>query len=101
MTSPIGVETALLGTSAAMEAAGAGTMTGTTAGAAPEITAVLPPGADGASAAFAAALNARGAETLALMADLTTVRALFADTIGVSGLSYAAVDGINQAMLAF
>jgi PE family len=100
MTVPIGVDPALLGMSAAVETAGAGSMAGASGAAAPEITAVLPPGADGASVAAAEGLNARGAATVGLMADLTTVRSLFADTIGVNGVSYAAVDAINQATLA-
>jgi PE family len=101
MTVPIGVDPALLGLSAAVENAGAGSMAGAAGAAAPEITAVQPPGADGASVAAAEGMNARGAATMGLMADLTTVRSLFADTIGINGVSYAGVDLINQATLAF
>jgi PE family len=100
MTGPIGVNPALLGLSSAIETAGAAAMAGVTGSAAPTMTMVLPPGADPTSAAAAAGLNARGAAALAVMADLTTVRALFAQTVGVNGVSYAAVDAINQASLA-
>jgi PE family protein len=96
----IGVDAPLLGLSSAIQGATAGTMAGTTAGAAPEVTAVLPPGGDGASAAAAAGLSARGAAAIAMLTDLTTSHALFADTVGVSGLSYTAQDGINQVALA-
>jgi len=90
----------LLGMSAAVENAGAASMAGAAGAASPEIAAVLPPGLDGASVAAAEGLNARGAATMGLMADLTTVRSLFAETIGANGVGYAAVDGINQATLA-
>ena len=48
------------------------------AGAAGPVSAILPPGAEDASAAAAAAFVARGAETEAMLAQLTVVRALFA-----------------------
>ena len=101
MTVPIGVDPALLGLSAAVENAGASSMAGASGAAAPEFSAVLPPGADGASVAAGEGLNARGAATMGLMSDLTTVRSLFADTIGMNGVGYAGVDLINQATLAF
>jgi hypothetical protein len=100
MTVPIGVSPELLGLSSAVEAAGAGTMAGATGGTAPEMTCVLPPGNDAASIAVADALVMRGAAAVGMMTDLTTVRGLFAGTIGANGAGYAAVDGINQAMLA-
>jgi hypothetical protein len=95
----IGVDAPLLGLSSAIQGAGAGSMAGTTAGAAPEVTAVLPPGGDAASAAAAAGLSARGAATIAMLTELTTGHALFADTVGVSGVSYAAQDSISQVAL--
>ena len=100
MTVPIGVNPAPLGLSAGIETAGAGTLAGATGAAAPAITAVLPPGGDAASAAASAGLNARGAETVAMTTELTTMGSLFADTVGVNGIGYAEVDGINEAALA-
>jgi hypothetical protein len=35
-----------------------------------------------------------------MLTELTTSHGLFADTVGVSGVSYAAQDGINQVALA-
>lgn len=100
MSGIIGVDSPLLGLAAAIEAAGSGVMGGAAAGAAPTVAAVLPPGGDVASAAAAAGLSARGAAALAMMTELATVRSLFASTIGVNGVSYAAQDAINQATLA-
>jgi len=37
---------------------------------------------------------------VAMMTELTTMGSLFADTVGVNGIGYAAVDGINEATLA-
>ena len=73
---------------------------GTMAGAAGPVTAILPPGAEDASAAAAAAFVARGAETEAVLAQLTAIRAMFAETVGASGVAYTAMDGINEATLA-
>ena len=78
----IGVDAPLLGLSSAIQGATAGTMAGTTAGAAPEVTAILPPGGDAASAAAAAGLSARGAAAVAMLTELTGGHALFADTVG-------------------
>jgi hypothetical protein len=100
MAGLIGVDAPLLGLSSAIQGATAGSMAGTTVGAAPEVTAILPPGGDAASAAAAAGLSARGAAAVAMLTELTTGHSLFADTIGVSGLSYTAQDGINQVALA-
>ena len=44
-------------------------------------------------------MSARGATTIAMLTELTTGHALFADTVGVSGVSYAAQDGISQVAL--
>jgi hypothetical protein len=100
MTVPIGVSPELLGLSSAMETAGAGTMAGATGATAPEMTCILPPGNDAASIAAADALMVRGGAAVGMMSDLTTVRGLFAATIGANGAGYAAVDAINQATLA-
>jgi hypothetical protein len=101
MTSPLMLINApVVAGSAAVEDAGAATMSGTMAGAAGPVTAVLPPGAEDASAAAAAAFSARGAETVAMLTQLTTVRALFAQTMASSAAGYTAVDGINEATLA-
>jgi len=96
----IGVDAPLLGLSSAIQGATAGTMAGTTAGAAPEVTAILPPGGDAASAAAAAGLSARGAAAVAMLTELTGGHALFADTVGTSGVSYTAQDAINQVAVA-
>jgi hypothetical protein len=100
MSGIIGVDPALLGLSSAIQGATAGAMAGTTAGAAPEVTMVLPPGGDAASAAAAGGLSARGAATVAMLTALTTGHGLFADTVGVSGISYSAQDAIQQVALA-
>jgi hypothetical protein len=86
--------------SAATEAGGAATMGGTMAGAAAPISAIMPPGAEDASAAAVAAFVARGAETAAMMAQLSMVRGLFASTMATSAAGYTAVDLINEATLA-
>jgi hypothetical protein len=100
MTVPIGVSPELLGLSSAIETAGAATMAGTTGATAPEMTCVVPPGSDAASIAASDALVLRGTAAVGMMADLTTVRGLFAAAIGANGAGYAAVDAVNQAMLA-
>jgi PE family len=100
MSGPIGVDAPLLGLSSAIQGSTAATMAGTTVGAAPEVCTVLPPGGDAASAAAASGLSARGAAAVAMLAELTTGHGLFADTVGVSGLSYTAQDGINEVALA-
>lgn len=99
MTAPMGIDAPVVATAAATETAGAGTMAGTTAGAAAPITAVVSPGVEDASIAAAAGFVARGAETDAMMAQLTTVRGLFAETMAASGLAYTATDALNQAAL--
>lgn len=100
MTSPLLVNSPLLAAAAAFEDSGAATMGGTMAGAAGPVTGVLPPGAEDASAAAAAAFVAHGAATDALLSQLTTIRGLFAGTVGASGAAYAATDAINEATLA-
>jgi hypothetical protein len=96
----IGVDPALLGLSSVIQGATAGAMAGTTAGVAPEVTMVLPPGGDTASAAAAGGLSARGAAAIAMLTELTTDHGLFADTVGASGISYSAQDAVNQVALA-
>jgi hypothetical protein len=100
MTVPLLINSPLLAMSSATEDAGVATMGGTMAGAAGPVTAILPPGAEDASAAAAAAFVARGAETEAMLAQLTAVRALFAQTIAASGVAYTAMDALNEATLA-
>lgn len=95
MTLPILVDPALLGTAAATESAGAASIAGASAAAAPTITAVLPPGIDEVSVGAAAALNARGAATTGVLAEFTAMRGMFADNVGVSGASYAGVEIAN------
>jgi PE family protein len=96
---PMMINAPVLATSSATEAAGAATMGGTMAGAAAPVTAILGPGTEDASLAAQAAFIARGAETTAMLAQLTTVRGLFAATVGTSGVAYEAVDAINDATL--
>ena len=95
----IGVDPAMLAASAGAESAGAASMAAAMGSAGPLVCSVLPPGGDVPSAAAAAGLNARGAATEAMMAELVGMRALFGDTIGVNGVSYAATDTIGQAIL--
>ena len=97
MTLPISVDPALLGVSAATETAGAASMEGAGAGAAPAISAVLPAGSDSVSAAAAAALNARGAATMGALTEFVAMRQLFATTVGVNGASYAGQEALNVA----
>jgi len=99
MTAPIGVDAPVVGTAAAVEAAGAGTMAGTTAGAAAPMCGTVGPGCEDASIEAGLGFAARGAETGALMAQLTTVRDLFAATMASSGVAYEATDALNQASL--
>lgn len=75
-------------------------MGGASAGAAPIMTAVLPPGADAASMMLAAAASARGAAAVAMLSELTATRAAFGATVGANGLAYSAADAANQAILA-
>lgn len=94
----IGVDPAVLAMSAGIENAGAASMAAATAASAPMCT-VVPPGTDAPSAAAAGGLNARGAATQAMMSELVAMRALFGDTVGVNGVSYAAVDAVSQATM--
>jgi len=100
MTLPVMVAPEVLAFGSANENAGAATMAAATGATGPEMTAVLPPGADGASIAAADALIGHGATAIGMMSNLTVVRTMFAETIGVNGVSYEAVDAINQASLA-
>ncbi|MDG4667961.1 PE domain-containing protein [Mycobacterium sp. 236(2023)] len=100
MADLMGVNPALLALQSAIESSGVGTQFASTAGAAPVVCAVLPPGGDGASAAAAAGLCARGAAAVAMLSEITTGRALFADTVAVSGISYVAQDVANMGNLA-
>jgi hypothetical protein len=100
MTMPIMVIPEVLGSGAATEVAGVAAMAGAAGATGPDMTAVLPPGLDGASLAAADALIGRGAAAIGMMTDLTVVRSLFAAAIGANGVGYAAADAINQAALA-
>ena len=99
MTSPLLINAPALGVASAVENAGVATMGGTGAGAAGPVTAVVGPGIEDASAAAAAGFSARGVETMAMLGQLTAVRALFAETIATSGAAYTATDAINNALL--
>jgi hypothetical protein len=74
MTGPVLVNAPLVAMASAVETSGAATMAGTSAGAAGPVTAILPPGAEDASAAAAAGFVARGAETMAMMTQLGALR---------------------------
>ena len=95
----IGVDPAMLVVSAGVENAGAESMAAAMGSAGPLVCSVLPPGGDTVSAAAVAGMDARGVATEAMMAQLVAMRALFGDTIGVNGASYAATDTIGQAIL--
>jgi hypothetical protein len=100
MTGFIGVLAPTLGMQAATETAGVSTMAGVDGAAAAVTCAVLPPSIDDAGVALAAAINARGAATQAMMAQLMATRAMYAATVGVSGISYTATDVVTQTTLA-
>ncbi|MFZ0835096.1 MAG: PE family protein [Mycobacterium sp.] len=89
------VDPALLGAAASTETAGAATMASASAAASPAIGGVMPAGVDSVSVRAAAVLNARGAETIAILADYVAMRGLFAGAIGSSGATYSTVEGIN------
>ena len=89
------VDPALLGVAASTETAGTASMAAASTAGAPAISGVMPPGTDSVSVRAAAALNARGAETSAILADYIAMRGMFAGAIGSSGATYSAVEGIN------
>ena len=94
------VDPALLGVATTTETAGAATMASAGAAASPAISGVMPPGTDSVSVRAAVVLNARGAETTAILADYIAMRGLFAGAIGSSGATYSTVEGINAATAA-
>lgn len=100
MSAPIMVNSPLLAASSAFEQGGAATMGGTMAAAQAPVTAVLPPGSEDASVAAAAGFAAHGVLTGAVLTQLTTVRELFAATMGTSAVAYSAMDALNEATLA-
>jgi PE family len=91
------VDPALLGVAASTETAGTASMAAASAAAAPAIAGVMPPGSDSVSVRAATALDARGAETSAILAEYIAMRGMFAGAIGSSGATYSAVEGINAA----
>jgi hypothetical protein len=99
MTSPVTVLAPALAMQAATESAGVATMAGADGAAAALTCAVLPPSIDDCGVALAAAVNARGAATQAMMAQLMAARAAYAATVGVSGVSYTATDVVTETML--
>src|ERR1700754_1656803 len=99
MFSPLLINAPKVGVASGIENAGSGTMAGTGAGAAGPVTAILPPGAEDASALAAAVFGARGTETMAMLTQLVMVRGLFAETMGTSAAAYVATDVINDATL--
>jgi hypothetical protein len=99
MTLPISVDPALLGSASAVEGAGAATMAGVGAGAAPAITAVLPAGVDSVSTLASTVLSQRGAATIAALTEYVTQRQMFASTVGLSGASYGLTELLNTVAL--
>lgn len=99
MTSPLLINAPALGVLSAVETAGTATMAGTGAGAAFPVCSVTGPGAEDASLALMPVFNGRGAETMAMLSQLTMVRGLFAGTVAASGCAYTATDAIGQATL--
>ncbi|HZA10650.1 PE family protein [Mycobacterium sp.] len=95
MTLPILVDPALLGVSAGVEHAGTATMAAASGVATPVISTVLPAGADAVSIGAAEALNARGAATAGALTEFVAMREMFADTLGLSGVSYALREALN------
>jgi hypothetical protein len=91
------IDPAILAAAATSETGGTATMTGAAAGATGPTCAVVPPGADDVSVRAAAALCARGAATSGILAEYIAMRGMFAGAIGTSGVTYDAVEGINQA----
>jgi len=94
------VDPALLGVAASTETAGTATMASASAAAAPAISGVMPPGTDSVSVRAAAALVARGTETVAILADYIAMRGMFAGAIGSSGTTYSTVEATNAATAA-
>ena len=99
MTSPLLINAPMLGVASAVETAGAATMAGTGAGAAPTINGIAPINMGQEGLAFQAACLARGAETIGMLTHLVTVRGLFAATITASGAGYTATNAINTTTL--
>lgn len=89
------VDPPLLGVAASAETSGTAVMASASGAAAPAISGVLPPGIDSVSVRAAAVLNARGAETTAILADYIAMRGLFAGAIGSSGATYSTVEATN------
>jgi hypothetical protein len=94
------VDPALLGVAASTETAGTAAMASASAAAAPAISGILPPGIDSVSVRAAEVLNARGAETTAILAEYIAMRGLFAGAIGSSGATYSTVEATNAATAA-
>jgi hypothetical protein len=94
------VDPALLGVAASTETSGTATMAAASAAAAPAISGVMPPGIDTVSVRASVALNARGAETSAILAEYIAMRSLFAGAIASSGATYSTVEATNAASAA-
>jgi PE family protein len=93
----INIDPAIVAAAASSETGGTATMAGATAAAAGPTCAVVPPGADDVSVRAAAALCARGAATSGILAEYIAMRGMFAGAIGTSGVTYDAVEAVNQA----
>jgi len=85
--------------SSAAEAGIGEEMAATTAAGGAALTGVLPMAPDADSAQFAAALNAAGAEYLAMAAEHVGQRAAYSGAQGLAGVTGPAVDAINAATL--
>ena len=92
--------TEAIGGSSAVESGIAASMLASATAAAPMLTGVLPMGNDPASAAFAAALNSRGAAYLAVHGLHATNRELFAGVQTLNAATIEATEAIRAAMAA-
>jgi len=81
--------------SSAAEAGIGEEMAATTSAGGAALTGVIPMAADADSAQFAAALNAAGAEYLAMAAEHVGQRAAYSGAQGLAGVTAPAVDAIN------
>jgi len=74
-------------------------MGGAGTGAAPAITGLVPAGSDSVSRIAAEALRARGAATMGAVTQFAAMRELFAATVGLNGVGYAASEFLNTVAL--
>ena len=95
MSGFFGMVPGAVGMSSAAEAGISQEMAATTAAGGAALTGVIPMAADADSAQFAVALNAAGAEYLAMAAEHVGQRAAYSGAQGLAGVTAPAVDAIN------